>query len=435
MKKLFLFIYVVLSAFNATCQDTLTLREAVEIALANNFSIRIAQNDAEIAENNFTPGKAGMLPDLDAVYNQSVGVRDAQQEFVTGQQINREDARTNIINAGVELNWTVFDGFRMFVAYDRLGALQEMGELQAQLAIENTVAAVAIYYYEIVQASSRLDVLGQALKLSEERLDIARERYNVGRVAKLEVLQAQVDYNADHSAYLQQEATMRESRIRLNMVLAREPQTPFFVTSTIALSEVGVYETLLGNVRGSNVMLSLARQEREIASYTYRETGAQRYPLLGVTTGYDFTRQRSEAGILLSNQTNGYYYGFTVAVPLFNGFTNRTDLQNARIEMASSDLAYNDAVQQAEAGLAVAWSNYISDTAILRIESVNTDLARQAYDLAYETYQYGTITSLELRDVQQNYTEAQSRYLEALYRVKLSEIEVLRLTGGLMGIR
>ena len=89
-------------------QEVLTLEEAIKIALRNNFSINIARNEAEIANNNFTIGHAGMLPGLDANGSYSESINNTTQEFFDGRRSERNDAESSTLTAGISLNWTIY---------------------------------------------------------------------------------------------------------------------------------------------------------------------------------------------------------------------------------------------------------------------------------------------------------------------------------------
>ena len=199
-KKIATILILSFLILGAKAQQMLTLNEALKIVLANNYAIQLAKNDAEIAKNSNYAGAAGMLPIIAATASQDNVVNNTAQKFLNGSENNKDAAKSNQLNAGVELGWTIFDGLKMFATKNKLNQLQDIGELRMRLQIEQNFSRIMRAYFDISQNKKLLNAYQQSVKISNERLQQANDKYTVGKVSKTEVLKAQVDLNTDKSA-------------------------------------------------------------------------------------------------------------------------------------------------------------------------------------------------------------------------------------------
>ena len=151
MKK-FLFIIILNSVTQILfAQEKLSLQQAIEIGLKNNYSIVIAKNESEIAKNNATPGNAGQLPTLDLGLTKEYNIIDSKQKYSDGAEVDKNGATANSMNANALLNWTIFDGFKMFASHKKLQELEAMGSLSSKILIENALSQIIVTYYNVVR--------------------------------------------------------------------------------------------------------------------------------------------------------------------------------------------------------------------------------------------------------------------------------------------
>lgn len=435
MNRLFLsgFIYVLFLCNYALAQDTLSVEEAVAIGLENNYSIRIAGNEYDIARNNKSLGNAGFLPSLSANGSRAYSIQDSRQEFAEGgiPDNTTENARSNNTNASATLNWTIFDGLGMFTTYEKLDELQQLGEQQFRLSIENTVAQIIGAYFNIIRQQKISDVLQSTVEVSEQRIQIAETRKDLGSGSEYDLLQARADLNADKAAVIRQEVQLNDARILLNELLARDVETEFAVQQTIAVEQEMEYSELKRLAMSNNKGLTAARINQEVAELEIKEVQGERFPEIDLNAGYSFNRSESGAGFLKLNQSDGFNYGITARINIFDGFNTNRRVQNAKIRLKNQELAVQDQQQQVEAGLAAEFKNYVNSLELVQLESENLTYARQSLDIALERFRLGTINSIELREVQRTLISAESRLIQAQFEAKLAETELQRISGQL----
>ncbi|TAE31864.1 MAG: TolC family protein [Candidatus Kapaibacterium sp.] len=421
----------------------LRLEDALQLALEQNFSVRLAKNLQNAAENNNAGlrgfGAAGMLPNvnLNATWNESLD--NAEQRFLTdttGERIlRRNGARTDRYNATVQLDWTLFNGLRMFAIKERLGEQEQRTAILTRQAMENAVAQVMAGYFTIVEQETLLKAQRTALTLSQERLRIVETKNRVGGASELDVQNALVDVNADSAAFMRQEAQVLNSKVALMQVLGNTTQFPpsaMQIQDSIVVKMASSLEELESRVKAHNSLLLASVIDQRIAALALKEAESFHYPTLTALVNYNFAGTESQVGIFAYNRTNGINFGVAGQVNIFNGFNIERQIQNAKIDQISAELQYGDIHNRITAQLHQTFRNFQNSMALIGLERDNVRLARSASSIALERFRLGGLSSLDLRQVQQNYLRAESRLITALADAKRAEIELMRLSGELV---
>jgi outer membrane protein TolC len=413
-------------------QDQLTLEQAMDLAMKNNYDISIVKNEAEMAANNNTLGNAGMLPKVDLQASTSLANNKTKQEFSSGLVVDKSGVQSQNINSGVYLTWTLFDGMKMFATHKKLQELEAMGELAAKIRIENSLSEVIGSYYNVVRQKQLIRGLSENIKISEERLKIAEKRMEIGSGSKLDVLQAKVDMNAQSSNLYRQRTQLSELKMQLNQLMSRSADVDFDVTDSIPIGTELKFEELKNELEKSNRDLLYAQRNSELSNQLLRETRSQLFPKLNFNANYLFSRAENQAGFTLLNQNLGLNLGLTASWTIFNGFTVRNQVKNARLQVMNADYSYKSVQLEVQHQLFSAYRNYNDDREILKLEEENVKLAKEAVDIALERFRIGSSNSIELKETQKSYDDALTRLAEARYNTKVSETKLLRLNGNLL---
>jgi outer membrane protein len=431
-KKWMIFLACLGAAFNLKAQDILTLSDAIRIGLENNYSIIIQKNNAEIAGNNNTAGNAGFLPTVDLSATQNNTIMDTRQEtFATG--VKEIDGATNrTFNAGAQLTWTLFDGFSMFVSKNMLEILEEMGETDARIAIENTVSDIILNYYGIIQQQRLVQVLKDAAGLSQERKKIMEAKIGLGAGSQLQLLQSTVDLNVDSINLIRETSALQQTMADLNHLLSRNPEIVFIPTDTITLSSEMAYEGLLAKTREQNNALLIARRNVDLNSLAVKDFQSQRYPILNLNAGYNFNYLKSETGYLASNRSLGPSFGLSLTYPLFDGFNINREIKNAKVELNTMENYLKDTDLGLHTDLYKIYNDYVTNLKIVKIELINQEVAKENVTVAFEKYRLGSINDIELRETQKKYIDAQYQLLLSQFQAKRAEVELLRISGELI---
>lgn len=431
IKHLIFFIALVLFNTKLRAQERLNLQEAIVLALANNYDIKLVKNENAIAKNKVNLGNAGMLPGITGNFRSSGGIQNAVQTQASGNERLINGARNTNLGYGIGLDWTVFDGFRMFANYDKLKTLEMQGQVNAKGQILTTVSDVIIAYYNIAKQQQLVMASDSALQISNLRLNIANNKFKIGRGSKLDVLSAKVDYNTDTSSYLQQKNTLANYKVILNQLLAREVNTPFSVSNEINIDKTLNYTTLSNLAASLNPNLQSAIMNKKIAQLNLKAIKANRYPQVSLNSGYEFSRSATPTGFNTKFRANGLSYGLTASLNIFNGFLQKQNERNAKIEINSTELNLNKLKQNIIAQLTAAYQNYTTALDLVKLEANNVESASQNLNITLEKYRLGSISPLELREAQKNSLNAKNRYLEVQFQAKLAEIELKEISNSL----
>lgn len=420
-----------IAATRVEAQTVLTVDEAVRIAIEANRSIALARNGMERDRNDATAGNAGFLPRVDLNAGVSGATTSAHQRLSTGETIDRESASATTTSAGVTASWTVFDGFRMFNRSDQLAARRERSELDLALARQRLHAQVIAAYYNVVAQQRTLDVLADVVKVSEERAGIAQTKFEVGSAPKRDLLQARLDLNTDRAALLAQGARLSNARTDVNVLLARAATAAFTVVDTISSAVMPEPAELEREALEQNVELRGLRTDRAIAALDRRIAQAARYPRVAVNLGYNFQQSENQGGLIASNRTTGPTYGVALSMNLFDGWNTDREVANADIDIASSGLRLAEAEERLRARVQQLYTDYRARRELIALERENMALARENLELALVRFRAGAVIALELREAQNTYVAAAGRLLDAEYRAKLVETDLLELAGRL----
>lgn len=429
MIRLIFIIFSLLLSSVLFSQNLLTVEESIAIALKNNYTISIAKNDLTISQlsNNF--GNAGFLPTVDLTATQSVSINNSKQEFRDGSVVERSDAKTTTLTSGIQLQWTIFDGFSMFAERDRLRSLEELGSISYRSAIESSLSQVIITYYAIVRQNNLLSALRETIATSVKRKRITEEKLRLGSGSRLQVLQAMVDLNADSSRLMAQEQSILNLKADLNRLLAREVTTTFQVSTDLKVKNGYLYDVLKTEAFKQNPQLNAARVQMLLTELSVSRAKSTLYPRLRLNAGYNFNETEAQVGQVLYNQGFGPTVGITASFNLFDGFKSLTALEVSDVLVESSRFAVEQTQQTLEGELFKAWSDYQFNLKLISFEVQNLAAAKENTKIALERYELGILTDLELRDTQQRQLEAESRLLGAQFAAKQAEISLLRLTG------
>jgi len=430
MKSFQLFILLLIGAVYG--QEKLTLDQAIEQALQNNYAIRIARSDAQISRNNHSLGKAGLLPELAATAATTHSVSNSKQTYVTGNVIDRTNAVSDAKNLAVNLNWTLFDGLAMFTNYSKLREYRDLGEIETRMAVENTLNQVLSAYYDIVQQQQKYQFLQEAVAISEQRLKISEAKYGMGAESRFDLLNARVDLNQDRSGLFNQEVTLANAKTRLNELLGRASDVKFTAIDSIAFTRPLKLAELRENLLKDNTSLIWAQKNYRVAELEVSSAWAPRFPSVGVSAGYTFARSESQSGIMHSNKSHGYSYGLNASYTLFDGFNLHRNWQNARVAERSQELRLLETQNQLDADLTRLYQQYSTNVALIAMEFENVGVARENVKISMEKYRLGSISALQMRDIQLKYLDAESRLISAQYVAKTCEIELLKLSGALV---
>jgi outer membrane protein len=432
--SIFLFLFI-FSTLTSQAQKILTLEEAVGNALQKNYDIILSRNDSTIAAIDYSYRNAVFLPRVNASAGALWNNNAQKQILADGSKRDQSGLRSNNINSQVALNWTLFDGLRMFVLRDKAEQLLEFGELEIKNQIINTVATVINNYYNIVRQKQQLRSIEEQMSIDSERVRLAQYRLDVGVGIKPDLLQSKIDLNAQKAAQLQQLALIEQLKEQLNQAMAVPQFTIYDVVDTITIN-TGISLGEVMNAAEKNPSMLLAKKNIDIANLAVKETKAALYPTVSFNSAYNFNRTTNQVVInnfsTLFNQVQGYNYGFTATIPILNNLNTRRLIKQAKWNVGYQNIVYENQKSLTDLSVINAFQNYEQQKKALALEEENILLARENLDIVFQTYKLGAATLIQLKLAQNSLADAENRLIEARYNAKLSETELMRLSGRLI---
>lgn len=412
-------------------EELLTVEKAVSIALENNYQIKIATNDLKIDETSVSPGFAGMLPSLNAVADNNNSNQTIDQTRSDGTKISLDNAKNNSLSYGVQLDWTIFDGLQMFSRYDQLKEIKKRSDAELKLAVLGTVSDVMTIYFDLVQQKQQLTALDSTLVISKQRVELANNRFSIGKASKLELLNAQVDQNTDKALYLRQQELFQNTKTRLNTIIGRDVKTAFRVIDLISIDKSLKLEALEKLATTQNPQLQAQLINKRITELQLKEIKGGRLPTISAQAGYMFSDSESSLGFTTNNNTRGFNYGFSARLNLFDGFNQNRNEKIAKIQIENSELLIEEQTQTLLSQLTRAFETYETNLRLMDLEVHNEAIAKENLEITIAKYRIGTIPTIEFRAAQLNYINAVVRSSNAVYMAKLSEIVLKELAGNL----
>jgi len=425
-------------SIQVSAQEILTKKQALKIALENNYGVRIASNNVEIAKNNSSVFNAGFLPSISS----SAGANYSN----SNQSIERQDGITNEVNgaitksysAEVSLNYTLFDGLGRIYNYKQLKETYNLSELQARETIENMYLQLFTVYFQIARLSENTNNLKKALNISKQRLARAKYQYDYGQSTKLELLNAEVDVNNDSITYLNTKQQYLNSKRDLNIVLGTQLTNDFNVETNVSFISLRSLEELMQKAIENNVIVKQLNKNIAISQFNLKLNKSNYLPSASLLTSYGLNRIKNEN---LANpfqvpliNSSGFNAGINLSWNLFDGGLTKTRVANAKITLENQEILKQQQLETLHNDLQNVYESYKNSLFVLEAQQQNVKTNQNNFDRTQERYKLGQVSSIEFRQAQNNLLNAQTALNNAKFDAKLLELELLQLSGELLNV-
>jgi outer membrane protein len=421
----------ILSVSLIHAQELLTSEDALSIALKNSYDILVATNSSEISRINNTSGNAGMLPDVAVTSSDNFSRNNVKQKDASGVESSYNNSHSNAFNTGVELNWTLFDGGKMFITKNKLNEIQALGEIEFKDQVLQTVYNVIVAYYDVVREKQQLVSIEEVIKKNEDVVNILTTSFRAGLSPKTSLLQAQIDLNVFRENAVSQETQIVTAKRILNRLLSRDANILFEVSDSIPFDYIKDKNELTRKLNEHNTSILIMQKQVDIAKLGLKEFKTNLLPSLHFNTGYNFMKNDYSNGSILMNQSYGPQIGGTLSIPIYQSGNASRQIKTARLQLQSTEYTLESTRLQANSELQNTITIYESQQQLLEIEKSNTALAKENLNIALERLRLGQTTSLELHQAQESYVDAQTRLINFEYFLKVAESKLKQLLSEL----
>jgi outer membrane protein TolC len=435
MKHFRLVSLAILCPLFVKAQQILTLEEAIQQGISKQYSIQISRQKERIAANENTLGNAGFLPTISGNLAKNYTISGLDQSFFGGVRapLIQSGVNSNSGNAGVAMAWTLYDGQGMFILRDRFKELQNLGAKQTETNIENLIALISSTYYDLIRQNLRVNNFKKGLEISNDRLKLAKDRYEVGQGSKVDYYSAQVDYNEDKALLIAQEQSFTNTKIGFNTILVKDYKSDFSIINNIDLLPKLKLGELKMSALSQNPTLISAILSKKISDLDTKNLQSQQKPQIDLLAGYALSNVANGAGFGVEKGSSDVFnYGLRATINIFDGYNQKRKIQNAKINAEIAAIQIEDLKNALLSTLEKTYVTYENSMNLIQLETENYAIAKQNIEIAFDRFKVGIATSYELREVQRNAVAAETRLIEAKFAAKSAEIELIRLSGNLL---
>jgi outer membrane protein TolC len=434
MKKINILIVCLFLGFvNASAQDVLTKEEAVKIALKNNYDIQIIKNSVEVAKNNTSIINGGYLPTLSADASARHNINTGKSELQNGTINEVTKAESDRYSASLGLGYNNVNLYGLINNLKKIKQQFNLSELQAKSVMENTLQTLFFAYYEVARLTDDFKIQKQNLEISNKRFERVKLNFDYGQSTKLDVLNAEVDFNKDQITLLNSKRDLENSKRDLNIVLGRDVNTPVNVVSGVDYIFGLEKNTLIQKSKSNNTQYLQLQKSIELSEFDVKISKSGWMPNVSLTSSYAWSRNNNDnTSFQVYSQNRGLNYGVGLSWSIFDGGNSINKVRNAKISLESKEIEKEQGLANIEKNVSNSWQNYQNLLAVLDVQKTSLEINKLNFSRSEEYYKFGQINSIEYRQAQLNLLTAELNLNSAKYNTKNAELELLRLSGDLL---
>lgn len=426
MRKIIYILLFTMSLNPLIAQEKLDIKSAINIALENNYGIKMAHNQVKQAKNNAKAGNAGLLPSLKATASSTYN----DNEVETQAGVVNQRSTNNM--AGLNLSYVLFNGFGRIYNFDKLKVQAEGSEYQARNIIENLLLQVNNVYYNSAAAYENYMRAEEMLSISKERLQRAEAKTAVGAGSSLDVLNARVDFNKDSVNYINSKKKYNDFKRNLNALLGRDINTKFDIVPGIISFQQFNLKDLKVQLLENNADYLIETNKLKQTKLDYKIVKSSVAPVISLNSSYGYGTMNDDFKLSMSDPNAKLSAGINLSFNIFDGKKQRIRKKNAQIALENSKLSLEEKKLNLCRDLENAWAAYENSLVVLKTEKSNLKSADMNFLQSKEYFNLGQITSTRFREAQLNLLTAKNNITSAMYTAKLAEAELFRLSGMLL---
>lgn len=421
-----------MASFATQAQEKLSLEQAMQLATQQNYSLKRARQQAKIAQNNVYMGNAGLLPTITATGGINYSNNNSTFEFASGDTQSQNGAISVRTNASVTANYILYNGGVNQKTYKRLKLTAEQSNIATQQVKQTMLVGLVASYYNVAELQENYRVAQEAVKISQNRLERTQKKQEFGSSNSINVLNSEVSLNNDQLTVVQLNQQLKNAKRNLNVFLGRDVNIDFAVDAPGAFKAIGTLEALKQESYSKNVQLKDIKYTQLSSELNLRLAQGQNLPTISLNASYGYNRNQSQAGFILINQTLGLSAGLTINYTIFNGNQRKRNIQNSKISIDVAKTQYEEIKQQIDRDISNAYDNYQNNINILKLNEKNEAIAQKNFDAVQSSYKLGQSTNTAFREAQLGLIRAKINRINAKFRAKFAEMNVLLLTGRLL---
>ena len=284
-----------------------SLEDVIRLTIEKNYQIQSIKILEKEVSNQSTWGNAGLLPVLSSSGGVFSSNSNNQLEFAQGVgTINNSKAVSNNYNAGVHLNYTVFDGFNNIYTFRKLQTKDKIAELQTKLVIESNLLTAIQLYFEVLINKGQLEIYQEAMSVSKSRMEKAKYKTEIGATAEYEFNNSVIDDNNDPINFLQQMIISKKTMNNLQLFIGLSPLIDVDVESVFFTKNIPSFDTLKNKAITQETSLLLSQINMQLSEVESKQSYSEYFPVVAAGFNYEYLGSQSNANIVLRSTTFGF---------------------------------------------------------------------------------------------------------------------------------
>ena len=427
MKKFLVMIILAgMSVGMAQAQVTLSLDQAIEIALDDNPTIKVDNLEIERYDYVYKQTTSSLYPQLSVTGQYSLAIR--KQEMAQGLSFGGK----NTFNATASLSVPLFAPS----VYRQMKLTKTQMALAVETARANRidlVAAVRAAYYNVLLAEQSMTVLKEAIATTERVVNNTKELYENGLAAEYDYITAQVQLSNLKPQVLQAQKGIELTKLQLKMYLSIPEETEINVVGSLDnFREVVLLDTDYDVDLSENTTLKSLDLQSELLDHQEKLVQTTRMPTIAAFGQISYIGQeRSNLGGLLggaagnagatTEEQSKFWWqypiniGAQISIPIFAGFNKTNQIKAIRNQRAQLDIQRDYAERGVKLQVQQAINTLLTARESMLANELTVEQAQKAYDISFARYSAGAGTILELNNSQLTLTQAQLNYSQSIY--------------------
>jgi outer membrane protein len=403
-----------------------TLDDLIDYALRNKIELKQAQLDKEIGEKEIASALSGWLPQINATGSyahtiQIPSVNIGGNDVKMGQKNNSAltfQAEQSIISP------------QLFQASRASKFVRERNDLNVESTKINTIVDVSKAYYDILTSEEQIKIISENIARLERQLTEATSRYEVGLVDKTDFKRAQISLN--------------NAKASLKSAIENRKFKYDFLKSILNIpTQENVSLSFVNQSMESNILLDTAellqvanrvefKQIQNLKEIQKLNTQYQKWnflPRLNVYANYGLNYRNNDFSNLYNDNIPSSNVGLSLSVPIFQGGKRIHEIRKSELQEARLELDLQNLENQISAQYSAAMASYRANMNEWRNAKGNMELSEEVYNTIKLQYDAGVKTYLELMTAETDLKTSQLNYLNALYAVLVSKLDIQKALG------
>ena len=423
-----------ISAFNSSAQDDLSISLAIKETLEKNLDIKISENYEEIAKNNSSILNNNYLPNIQFGSEINTNIQSIEIETPNGISGALDNTQTDNASAVISLNYNLIDASGRKLNFEKSKELYNKSKLEAKEIIENTILQLSIVFFEVGRLTEEEKILKGALEISKERYQKKLLEYEYGQTNNLEVLNAEVDVNTDSINLLRLSNKLDSAKRDLNLIMNVDIDNNINIDTKISFLNLDQLSALFSNEIINNTKYLIAEKDIVISNLDKKAVKFSYLPTLGLSGSYGWNESINDNPYAFYNKSisDGFSAGINIRWDLFRGGKKIIANKNASISQENYLLQKEKTILELKKELMNAYQTHLNNLFILDAQKQNLKTNKNNFERNLERYNVGQVSSIEFRRAQMNLLNAELSKNSAKFQAKISEAYFLKISGEII---